>query len=88
MAIKEIPIKTFLNTQADPEDVDIQGCTALDNFQMDRVGTLTLRKGKKIKMFLDNTDCRTLERIKTRNFGSFFIGYDKSTKKLFRINKL
>ena len=88
MAVKEIPLRAFLNTQIDPEDLDINGCLVLDNFELDKLGVLKLRKGKEIKLFLNDIKCQELERCKTKQFGSFFIGYDKVTKKLFRIRKL
>ena len=35
MAVKEIPLRAFLNTQIDPEDLDINGCLVLDNFELE-----------------------------------------------------
>jgi len=85
--IQELPLRTFLNTQTDPEDVQEKGCVVLDNLELDNAGKLIIRKGKKVKAYLDEILCTDLIRCNTTR-GKFFIGYDKNNKTYFRINKL
>ena len=85
--LKELPLRVFLDTQSDPEDMQENGCTVLENFEMNNIGYLTIRHGKKVKSYLDEIKCEDLERCNT-SLGKFFVGYDKSRKKFFRINKL
>ena len=45
--LKELPLRVFLDTQSDPEDMQENGCTVLENFEMNNIGYLTIRHGKK-----------------------------------------
>jgi len=85
--IQELPLRVFLNTQFDPEDIAENGCTVLDNLELDNNGKLTVRKGKKAKSYLDEILCTDLIRCNTTR-GKFYIGYDKKNKQYFRVNKL
>ena len=85
--IQELPLRVFLDTQSDPEDVQEKGCVVLDNLELDNVGKLVIRKGKKIKTYLDEIMCTNIIRCNTSR-GKFFIGYDNKQNKYFKINKL
>ena len=78
----ELQLRTFLDTQSDPEDVGEKGCLVLDNFDMSNSGKLTIRPGKTVSAFLDETTCNNLERCNT-SLGKFWLGYDSNNKRIF-----
>ncbi len=50
----EIPLNGGLITQADPEEVGIQGCTELVNAEFDKIGRLYKRSGRGVAVSIEN----------------------------------
>ena len=83
----EIPLNGGLITQADPEEVGIQGCTELVNAEFDKIGRLYKRSGRGVAVSIENNVIKTLS---DSNAGTLIIDnsehedfYQKSTPHVY-----